>query len=268
MGPHKHKAMTLRQIFILLLTICLLPAKAQVVRTTLFGVGHGHLLDTYLSPYSYGGASASVGLQTERTAHWGGEHVSVMGLYEVRGAMASSRVSGAMQYAGALTAAGGWHYNWHLADNRLHLAAGGLMEVRGGGTYCTIGGNNPGQAHLGADLAASLIGEYCFPVRDKMWQTRLQIDAPLIGALFSPQYGQSYYELFTLGHYDHNVRPSYPGNAPSLRLQATVSIPVRHSSLVLGYGADVSQSHINGIRYHSWYNQLLVGFTRRLWLTR
>lgn len=239
------------------------PAVEGLSRTTLFGVGGASVMDTYLSPYAYTGPSLSVAMTTERPTHWG-YGLTTMARYAVEGTYAKSPVSGAHQWDGNLRLAGGCHYNWTLADGRLRLAAGALVEFDGGGTYSTIGGNNPAQAHIGADLAASGIAAYTFSVKERPWQAALQADVPLVGAQFAMQYGQSYYELFHQNHWNGNLRCTYPGNAPSLRLQATLAIPVRKSRLVVGYGGDVRQYSLNGIRRHAWYNQFLIGFSRKL----
>lgn len=251
-----------------LFLISSLPGRGQVQHTVLFGVGHASVLDTYLTPYTYSGVGLSVGYQTERLARWGENRVTVMGQYRLEGAIAGSPVSGGSMYDVQLQLAGGMHYNWYLLDRRLRLAVGGLAGIAGGGSMSSLGGNNPAQGRLAAEVMASGIAEYRFPVRQTEWKARLQMDAPLLGAAFSQQYGESYYELFSLGHYNHNVCFVYPGNAPTLRLQATISIPVGKSYLTLGYGADVRQSHLNGIKQHGWYNQFLIGFTRNLTLSR
>ena len=240
------------------------PAMEGLSRTTLFGVGGASVMDTYLSPYAYTGPSLSVAMTTERPTHWGKGHLTTMARYAIRGAYAKSPVSGGHQWDGALSLAGGCHYNWHLVENRLRLAAGALVEFDGGGTYSTLGGNNPAQAHIGADIAASALAAYTFSVKGHPWQAGVQADVPLVGTQFAMQYGQSYYELFRHGHWDGNLRCTYPGNAPSLRLQATLAIPVRKSRLIVGYGGDVRQSSLNGIKRHAWYNQLLLGFSRKL----
>lgn len=261
-------SLRMKPYLLLLFTLFSLLCPAQVTRTTLFGVGGASVLDTYLSPYTYSGPSIAISMQTERTARWGKGHVTTMALYAAQGAMASSEVSGVQQWDGQLTLASGWHRNWLLADGHLRLAAGGLMELSGGGTYCTIGGNNPAQGRLAFDVAASGIAAYTFRVKKHHWQVRSQLDVPLLGTAFAPQYGQSYYELFHLGHYNHNVRPTYPLNAPSVRLQATLAIPVRKSQFIVGYGGDVRQSSLNGLKRHAWYNQFLIGFSRKLTLAQ
>lgn len=258
----------MQRLLLLLLIFTACRVQAQVDRTTLFGMGRASVLDTYLTPYDHKGPSLSLTMLTERPAHWGGGAVTTMGRYALQGALATVSTSGARYYDGDLTLAGGWHRNWHLLDGQLRLAAGGLIELTGGGTYSEVGGNNPAQGRLAAGVCGSGIAAYDVRIKGHLWQLRAQLDVPLIGAAFAPQYGQSYYQLFHLGHYDRNVRLTHPFDAPSLRLLTTLSLPVRHSRLVLGYGGDVRQHSLNGLKRHAWYNQFLVGFSRKLTLVR
>ena len=241
---------------------------AQVDRTVVFGVGRTNLLDTYLSPLSYRGPSLSASMITERPAHWGKGKVSVMGRYDVSGAYAHNPAENAHMWDAQVNLAGGWHYNFDekLKVKGLRLAVGGLMELSGGGTYQTTNGNNPAQGRLAADVALSVIAAYAFDVKGKPWQARFQAEMPLLGVMFSPQYGQSYYELFSLGHYNKNVRPTWVGNAPTFHFLTTLAIPVRKSKIVVGYKANVLQSKVNGLKRHAWENEFVVGFCRRLWI--
>lgn len=244
-----------------------LPQLAQVTRTTLFGVGRASVLDTYLTPYTYTGWDGSVEVQTERHARWGGEQVTAFGRYSLRVNQTKSEATGAIFYDGQALFADGWHYNWKLCQESLRLGVGGLVEGQVGGTYSSVGGNNPGQARVGMNLDASALMEYRFRVGHKQgvpWVWRCQLDMPLIGAAFSQQYGESYYELFYLKHYDHNVRCTHPFNAPTFRFHTRVQIPVRKSYFSVGYSADVRQSHLNRIKQHGWCNEFTVGFTRNV----
>ena len=113
-------------------------------------------------------------------------------------------------------------------------------------------------------MAASLIADYDFRLRSHPFSLRLQADAPIVGMMFSPQYGQSYYEIFSLHHYDHNLCPTYPGNVPSLRFAALLAFPIRQARLVAGYQADIRQSDVNQLRRHAWQHAFIVGFQRQL----
>lgn len=262
----------MRTYIVLLFAQLLLPlgAAAQqhdVTRTWLFGAGHNAVYDAYLSPLDYKGPTVSLTMLNERTARWGHERVSSMAMFDVNGSYTDNAAGNGHFIDGQLSLAMGWHYNWHPTSH-LRLRLGGLAELSGGGTYNTRNGNNPAQGRAAFSIDASGILDYSFhsPFRRQSapWTLRAQLDAPLTGLMFSPQYGQSYYELFELGHRDHNICATWPGNAPTVRLLTTVTIPIRRSLFIVGYKGDVRQSNVNALGRHAWNNAVVVGFSRNL----
>lgn len=278
-----------RFLILLLCTLCVLAAprvaSAQSVgvdRTWLFGAGHSALYDEYLSPLDYAGSGFSFGMQNTRSTRWANGLVTQRTQFEFDGAYAHSPGNHGSFYDGQFTIGFGWFYHTALSvEHRCYLALGGLAEFSGGGTYSTRNGNNPAQGRASFDVAPSAIFTYAFraPVRFRIFsdepnavkpvehlcRLRVQLDVPLAGLMFSPQYGQSYFELFELGHYDHNVCFTYPGNAPSARLQATLHVPVsRSTQFVVGYRGEARQSSVNHLGRHNWQNGAVIGFTRNL----
>lgn len=237
------------------------------VRQWQWGAGRANVLDTYLSPLEYTGPNLTVLHRTERLARWGRGHVTTQSLYTGQMAYVKSPTDDGKEIDGEFTAAGGWHYNWHPAK-RLRLAAGGLMEMSGGFTYNTRGSNNPAQGRLGVSLAASVLAEYRFPLFRKAGAVRVQLDGQLAGVQFSPEYGQSYYEIFSLGHSSGIIHFTHPGNCPSGRLSAEVTLPVLGAKVTLGYLADVRQSELGGLKRHAWRNAFMIGYTRELRILR
>ena len=279
-----HRIITLLLCSVAMLTVtCTATAQpAAVSRTWLFGAGHSALYDEYLSPLDYTGPSASIGMQNTRSTRWANGLVTQLTQFELDGAYAHSPGKHGRFYDGQVTVGFGWFYHTALsAEHRCYLALGGLAEFSGGGTYSTRNGNNPAQGRAAFDVAPSAIFTYAFraPLRlrifsnepnavepvEHLCRLRVQLDVPLAGLMFSPQYGQSYYELFSLGHYDHNVCFTYPVNAPSARLQATLHVPVSRSTLfVVGYRGEARQSRVNHLGRHAWDNGVVIGFTRDL----
>lgn len=235
-----------------------------VRRTLLFDAGRSRVQATYLSPHNYAGPSVAALYMTERRARWGGGRVSVMGIYGVDGSFLQRTVGGGYRaWDASLSAAGGWHRWWQPLWG-LRLAAGGLVELSVGGTYLSRGGNNPATARVALQGVASGIAEWDFRVGRVPLQVRAQLDVPLLGTMFSPEYGQSYYEIFSLGHYSHNVCFTHPFNAPSARLQTTLSLPVGRARLVVGYRGEARQSKVHHLTYHNWTHHFVLGYVRTL----
>lgn len=271
--PSPHFARRIRAALLALwVALPALAAPPDSVRTTLrtqlFGVGRTNVLDTYLSPHEYAGPSVQLLHLSERQARWGGGRVTVEGVFQADAAYMHRTVGGGHDaWYGTLGAAVGWHYNWQPAPS-WRLAVGGLAELSAGFTYITRGGNNPAQGRAGFDCALSAVAAHDFRLWRRTVTVRAQLDLPLVGAVFSPDYGQSYYEIFSLGHYSRNVRFVYPGNAPSARLMATLHVPMGRSVVAFGYVGDVRQSHVNHLKYHAWSHRFVIGYVRRIRLCR
>lgn len=229
----------------------------------LWGMGKANVLDTYLSPLEYTGLDWTWLNRTERLARWGRGHVTVMGLYNAHFAYVKSPTDDGKEMDAELSASGGWHYNW-LFPHQWRMAVGGLVEMSGGFTYNTRNGNNLAQGRLGASLLASAIVERGFRMGKQQAQARIELDAQMMGAQFAPVYGQSYYEIFSLGHSQGVVHFTHPGNCPTGRLLASVTLPIRRSKITVGYLGDVRQSKLGGLKRHAWRNALMIGYTRNI----
>lgn len=267
----------------------------RVKRDWLFGAGGGSIYDSYLSPLDYSGPSFSVGMLNERNARWN-PRVSSLARFDLSGTYATNPGRNAHFYDGQLDVGFGWAYNWERSftpSRSLTLALGGMADFSGGGTYSTRNGNNPAQGRAAFSISPVLRARYTFTgprglrlkygteqcewresddtwttrilIKTRPWSVQAQLELPLVGVMFSPQYGQSYYELFSLHHFDHNVCPTWPVNAPSARLLTTLHMPVSlHTDFILGYRGEALQSHVNGLRRHAWQNGVVIGFTRHL----
>lgn len=244
--------------------LCDTPAGLRLTqRQWLWGVGRVSLLDTYLSPLTYDGVDFSVLHQTERQARRLGRRLTLHSLYSAHFDYSHSPTDDGKDFDGELTAAGSLLYNFRPAS-AWRLGIGGTLEMSGGFTYNTRGSNNPAQGRIGVSLAASGLAEYRFRFFRQYATARLQADAQMTGVQFSPQFGQSYYEIFSLGHTDGIVHFTHPGNCPTVRFQALVTLPIRSSHLTLGYLADIRQSKLGNLKRHAWRNNFMIGFTRRL----
>lgn len=115
--------------------------------------------------------------------------------------------------------------------------------------------------NLGPSVAAS----FAFNLFRKNMKLRYEAAAPLLGLMFSPNYGQSYYEIFTRGNYDHNAVSTTALCAPSLRHQLSLDVPFRRFSLQVGYMGDYQQAEVNNLKYHTYSHLLLIGVVRPIY---
>ena len=233
----------------------------------LWGAGSGNVLDTYLSPLEYTGPNFSLLHRTERPFSRRNQRLKVQGLYTGHLAYLHSPTDDGKEWDAEISAAGGCLYDLYRTPH-WRLAAGTLAELTGGFTYNTRGSNNPAQGRLGISLSATALAQYAFRFFRHPAKVTVQTDFQMVGAQFSPEYGQSYYEIFSLGHTSGIVHFTHPGNCPTGRLQAYLTLPLCKANWTLGYLADVRQSKLGGLKRHAWRNCFMIGYTRHLQLIR
>lgn len=261
----------MKKVLSILLSVCLTGtlfaqehAGRPITRSTMYGAGVVNLYDTYLSPLEYTGVQARVLRESTRMTRWLDGNISRQTLFQGHVGIAHNPAETADELTGMVNWNYALHYNFSLMDGRLHLLAGPMVQVHGGFLYNTRNGNNPAQAKLYANLAASGMAVYHIPWKRMPVTLRYQVDAPLLGLMFSPEYGQSYYEIFSLGHSDGTVHFTSLHNQPSLRHWLTADLRLRPFTLRLGYMADMQQSRVGGLRTHDYSHTFMVGIVKRL----
>ncbi len=236
-------------------------AGTPIERSLMVGVGHSSQLDTYLSPLEYKGTHLNLLRETMRQTRWADNRLYFHQLLDGAISMTKSPAENANDLGGRIGYDAGWLYHWQ-AMSHLCLQGGGLAGVDFGGLYNNRNGNNPVQVRGNLDLSASVGAVWDFRLLKKTCTLQYKADLPIIGGMFSPQYGQSYYEIYQ-GDNSHNVCFTYPGNALSLRQRVMLDIALGKASLRIGYLNDVRQSHVNEIKAHDICHSFLIGYVKR-----
>ena len=265
----RHSSFIIRHSsFVILFILLSSPAAAQtelsrpVIHATTIGLGANHQLDTYLSPLDYHGPQLQLMHETQRITHLLDSAVTFQTLWQGNLSYTKNASAKARYMGGDVTFDAAWHYRFFTPVDRLRLFVGPQIGANVGVLYNTRNGNNPAQALASADFAVSAAAAYDFRIWRQPLLLRYQLDIPLLGVMFSPNYGQSYYELFTLGNTDHNVCFTHPGNAFSNRHLFSIDVPLHGFTLRASYLCDIRQSHVNEIKHHSCTHAFMLGWVR------
>ena len=237
-----------------------------VVKCTSLGITYTNNLDTYLSGYNFTGKGIAMSHEKFRDARTGDYRWKYQTLLTAN--IGTASLHGNSQLSGFV------NYNWSgyhpfAINARLQLLAGVQIQATAGALYIPTNGNNLVSAKLRSAIAATAMAIYRIPAKAGNYILRCQADVSLAGVMFAPEFGQSYYEIFGLGHYDNTIKMSHPGNNPSLRTTLAADIPLqwgkRGCTVRLAYTADIFQSDINDIRTHLYNHMFTIGFVKTIY---
>ncbi len=226
--------------------------------STMVSIGHANRLDTYLSPEEYEGTDIRFISSSMRMSHgtWD-KQFTHEGAFDYT----NNRAGNGKTLAG--------HYNFafsmlkplDVAVNRLELRAGFASDLYLGFAYnMHNSSNNPAQGYASLSLGATAIATYKIKIFNKLLPINYEVRIPMIGAMFSPAFGQSYYEIFNNGNYDSNIVLTTIA-IPQFKHQLTIDYPIgKHTNLRIGYLGDYRQSKPNHLKQHTYTNSFIVGY--------
>lgn len=234
-----------------------------IANARMVSIGATSMLDTYLSQEKFSGAELRYISHTTRGSD--GSRWSRLIVHQGYAALADNRSDNGGEIAAMYDFTYGARYNWTftVGSGTIDLWAGGMGNVALGFVYNTRGSNNPAQARAGLQLGPTVAAAYAVKIGRKRVTFGYEASAPLFGVMFSPNYGQSYYEIFSRGNYDRNIVPTTFLSTPSLRQTVTADFAIGRTTLRLGYLGDMQQAHVNNIKWHTYTHAFLIGIVRR-----
>jgi len=222
-------------------------------KATLFGIGASNMYDTYLSPIKYKGISLQLfHEQMKRTSWFGGKFTRQFSV-GIEYSTGENMAKNAREYFFMADINWGGHYDLYKTD-KFRFSAGALWNISAGVLYNERNSNNPASARLRTNINLSAIAFYKWKIATFRWQ----MDSPVIGLLFSPNFGQSYYEI-SLGNTVGTANFASLHNQRALRNYITVDFPVNKFIIRVGYLGEFYQTKVNHLQTHHYTNSFVIG---------
>ena len=231
-------------------------------KTTMIAVGTANILDSYLSPENYTGEEIRFISTVHKPTRWNNIWQTVVNEGSI--ATVNNRADNNDEIGGAYDFQ--YHLRHHWEQGNFNIEVGVAIGAHLGFLYNTRNSNNPAQAYASINLMPSAAISRSLTLFKRPSALHYELTAPLVGLMFSPNYGQSYYEIFSRGNYDHNIVPTTIGATPSLRHSLTLDIPLSRrnitSQLRIGYLGDYQQAKVNNLKQHHYAHLFLIGWTK------
>lgn len=231
---------------------------------TLVGIGGANLRDTYLSPgknMNYTGVGLRILNERMKVVRLADYNVSRQQILNVEIALTDNPAETASNFAGFIDYSLGYHYRFKPLP-RLKILTGASIRGMGGFIYNTRNSNNPTSAKVDIDLNISALAIYGLNIGDYPLTFRYQVELPFLGVLFSPHYGQSYYEIFNLGNYSGVVKVNSFHNKFAIRNYLTIDLPFRSVTLRTGYLHSYYSTDVNNLQTHIISHSFMIGLVK------
>ena len=225
-----------------------------VNQATLLGIGKAFLNDTYLSPLKYSGISISLMHDRIRGTPYFSGNLLLQQQFLIQTAITKNPTASASEYYGNLDYRLTGFYPLFVGSN-LRFYGGGGWEALLGGIYNMRNSNNPGSLKVATNINLSAMAIYNW----KIFTFRWQFTTPFAGMFFSPEYGHSYYEIFTLGNNKGTVHFGSFHNQQALRNYFSVDVPVHNVTLRAAYLGDYYDTQVNELVTRIVSHQFMIG---------
>ena len=237
----------------------------------MIGIGPSRILDTYISQEKYSGVGITylyirAGKKPNKRWQNNIEHEVDLSKTRDRSHTTSMLEGNYNLYWGRVaTVASMTSRTSRSSIPRFHLQAGLAANANLGFLYDMSNSNNPAQARIALNLMPTAIATYGFDIKQQHFSLRYELNLPLVGLMFSPNYGQSYYEIFSRGNYDHNIVPTTFVSAPNFRQLLTLDWQVSEKWAVrVGYLGNYQQADVNHLKSHIYSHRIIIGVTKCL----
>ena len=207
------------------------------------------IIDPYLSPLVYGGSGFGYDYQSQRYLGVRSLHFSRMQQLKMSwGNIYNPSHTAAMTVVGANY---GWGIHYHFKTiGKLHLQFGGLADLDFGLKYLARNVNNPVNVDMATNINLSGLVFYDFSLFKRKLKLIMDVKSPLLGCMFVPYSGASYYEMFSLGNTSNTIHFSSLHNKRGLDVDLRLEVPLRKSVWQVGVGLETMKWKANDLVFN------------------
>lgn len=222
-------------------------------------VGHARVLDSYLSPITYGGTALRLGYEAQQATGFSPEYWTRQLDLGVDYDYTHNPAGNHTMHALMVDARWGMMHRWrNVLTPGLQLMAGGSTQLNGGALYNANNSNNVVSARVHWSLGVMGQAVYNTHIKRLPITIRYQATLPVAGVFFSPEYDEAYYEIY-LGNHSNLAHFGWWGNRFDMENLITADFHLGNTIVRLGYRNRISSSWINNINSRDISHSLVIG---------
>lgn len=221
--------------------------------------GGSHLLDTYLSPLHNSGLH--LGLAWEHFQATGFSPDNWVRQLELSASYERNNSPAGNHHFHSVTGQARWSLmrRWKgVLTPELQLMAGGQTALHGGIIYAPQNSNNVVSARVQWNVGLSAMAAYNFKIKRLPVTLSYQASVPVAGVFYSPEYGESYYEMY-VGNHSGLVHFGWWGNRFDMENMVAADLHLGSTVLRIGYRNRFSTSWVSNLSTRERYHAVVIG---------
>lgn len=221
-------------------------------------MGHTSTLDTYLSSLKYEGYNLRIGYERIQAMKFNPEKwVQQLDLHALYANPKNPAKTVSMHLA-MVNAKWTMMHRWKDVLPRLQLYAGGSTQLGGGALYAPANSNNVVSVKVNWSVDISAMAVYNCKVGKLPVTLRYQATMPILGAMYSLDYGESYFEMY-VGNHSGLIHFSSWANRFAMENYVSADLHFSNTALRLGYRNTIESTFVNNLHTQFYHNSFVVG---------
>lgn len=222
-------------------------------------VGYASIYDSYLSPITYQGLDLAMGYEAMRATRFNPHNWLWQLMTNVDYNYTKNHVGNNHIHLLAGDVVFNMQHRWHnVASTGIGLAAGPMTQVRAGVVYNPANSNNTVSVLARGSVGATGMATY----NTRCWRLpvtlRYQMQLPVIGVFFAPDYDESYYEIY-LGNHHNLAHLGWWGNRFDMTHYLGADLHLGSAIVRVGYRCRFERSWVNHLDVHNVSHSLVIG---------
>ena len=259
-------------VYLIIAVVCALHAKAvepddsvptqpirPIMSAYMVDIGGASVLDTYLSPIRYKGVNVRVGYERLQAMKFNPDKWIMQKEAGIDYSPSENPVGNHTIHALMADFKWGMMHRWRMSQvEGLQLFGGGSTQLRGGALYAPANSNNVVSVKINWSIDLTGMAVYNRRIGKLPITFRYQATLPVMGVMYSPEYGETYYEMY-VGNHSGLVHFGWVGNRFAMTNLFTADMHLGRTTLRVGYRNVIETSWINNLNTQIFRNSFVLG---------